>query len=62
MSVKKTYYSENGSNFLNVDYYDEKKLYVFISDEDDFNLGVSLTKEDIRHLIVELENKLEELK
>lgn len=61
MSVKKTYYSEDGSNYLEIDYYNEKKLYVVISDEDGISLGVSLTIEDIRHLIAELETKIESM-
>ena len=61
MSVKKTYYSEDGSNYLEIDYYNEKKMYVVISDEDGIALGVSLTIEDIRHLIAELETKIESM-
>lgn len=61
MSVKKIYYSENGSNYLQVDYYNQNKLYIIITDEEDTQFSVSLTKEDIRHLIIELENKLDEV-
>jgi len=63
MSVTKRFNCERSDNsFLHIEKIMDGIFITITNDADDMEEAVFLTYEDVRHLIVELENKLEELK